>query len=404
MNSASVDLIYLDPPFNSKRLYWASTKGQARGASKGASFKDVWKWKDVNEACLEPLYAKHAVLCHYLFVAGSIHGPAMQAYLAYMAQRILEMHRVLKDTGSLYLHCNPTASHYLKIVLDAIFGKNNFKNEVVWCYKSGGASAKHYSKKHDILLFYCKEAGKHTFNSIKEKSYNRDNKPYRFKGVKEYLDKGEGSGKGSGGHWFTLTHPKDYFFIDMVGRTSKERTGYPTQKPLALIDRIIKASSKEGDVVLDPFCGCATTCVSAEHLGRPWIGIDIEEKTRELVVHRLSSAERVFTNFIYSTTPPKRTDVEEEKPSLAIENQLYVAQDGCCYGCCAAFEPRDLKIDYKVPKSKGGKDYKENYQLLCKECRHLKKSRLHDYLMAKAVASHPTLGRGRGKRGGGRDR
>jgi len=178
---------------------------------------------------------------------------------------------VLKKTGSIYLHCDYRASHYLKMVMDEIFGVENFINEIVWCYKSGGASPKHhFSRKHDVILFYSRSEN-YIFNPQQEKSYNRDLKPYRFAGVQEYQDEIG---------WYTMVGMKDYWQIDMVGRTSSERVGYPTQKPAALLERIIKASSKEDDWVLDPFCGCGTTLIAANQLNRRWIGIDIDTSLR----------------------------------------------------------------------------------------------------------------------------
>lgn len=189
------------------------------------------------------------------------------------------MKRVLKNTGSIYLHCDPTASHYLKLVMDHVFGRKNFRNEIIWCYKSGGASPKRYfSKKHDIILWHTKSS-QYQYNPQTEKSYNRGLKPYRFAGVKEYQDDVG---------WYTIVGVKDYWQIDMVGRTSKERLGYPTQKPLALLERIINASCPPEGVVLDPFCGCGTTVHAAEKLRRRWVGIDISTFASGLIKERLS--------------------------------------------------------------------------------------------------------------------
>ena len=164
------------------------------------------------------------------------HSDGMGAYMCFMAVRLLEMRRILKPTGSLYLHCDPTASHYLKAVLDAIFGWRNFRNEIVWCYKSGGASPKrHFSRKHDIILWYAKTKD-YAYNPQTEKSYNRGMKPYKFEGVEEFQDEIG---------WHTIVGMKDYWDVDMVGRTSKERMGYPTQKPVPLYERMIRASSNE---------------------------------------------------------------------------------------------------------------------------------------------------------------
>jgi site-specific DNA-methyltransferase (adenine-specific) len=152
MNSQSVDLIYLDPPFNSKRMYAAPIGTK----SAGASFKDMWSWKDIDESYLETMTEKYPALVSFITSAGKTYDKSMMAYLTYMAQRIIEMRRILKNTGSIYLHCDATASHYLKVVMDEIFGKNNFRNEIAWCYKSRPQPKKYFGKKHDIILFYTK--------------------------------------------------------------------------------------------------------------------------------------------------------------------------------------------------------------------------------------------------------
>lgn len=235
---ASVDLIYADPPFCSGRNY--------------GLFEDRWE-------------------------------NGINVYVNWMRERVMEMHRVLKPTGSIYLHCDFHASHYLKVMMDDVFGANNFQNEVVWAYKSGGATRKRWARKHDVILFYAKNEKKMKFNPEKEKSYNRGYKPYGFAGVKEYQDEVG---------WYTMVNMKDVWHIDMVGRTAKERLGYPTQKPEALLERIIKASSNQGDVILDPFCGCGTTVAVAERLGRQWIGIDISPTAISLTRQRLGCQPR----------------------------------------------------------------------------------------------------------------
>ncbi len=306
MNSDSVDLIYLDPPFNSKRIYSAPSGSKAQGAE----FKDIWTWSDVDTDCLNVL-DNHPALIEYIYSIGRVHGKAMMSYTMYMTQRIIQMHRILKDTGSLYLHVDPTASHYLKIVLDEIFGKENFQNEIIWCYKSGGASRKKFSKKHDIILFYSKSAA-FQFYSVKQKSYMGLGYATGNKNI-TLFDDGDGLGP------YTMVFPKDWWEIGMLATSARERTGYPTQKPLALLHRIIEASSKQGDVVLDPFCGCATTCVAAQQLGRYWIGIDIESQAVDLLVQRLSNESGRFDDFIHADKIPPRTDIKIEKPSVSIE-------------------------------------------------------------------------------------
>ena len=278
----SIDLIYLDPPFNSKANYNILFGTQRNGGDKNdlaqlTAFTDTWEWDENAEKRVRLIksaiaHPAHRAICAFSEIYPD--GSGMFSYLSYMAERIAVMHRLLKNTGSMYLHCDPTASHYLKIIMDEVFGKGNFRNEIIWGYKSGGASKTRWAKKHDVLLYYAKNAKAVFFEAIKEKSYNREFKPYRFKGVDEYKDE-------TG--WYTLVNMRDIWQIDMVGRTSKERLGYPTQKPLALLKRIVMASSNQGDIVLDPFCGCGTTIEAAHLLKRDWIGIDISAYAIEVV-------------------------------------------------------------------------------------------------------------------------
>ena len=376
MNSNSVDLIYLDPPFNSKRFYSAPIGSRAAGSS----FKDMWTWQDVNEAYLDTLADKYPSLTKFIASIGEIHSKAMMAYLTYMAQRIIQMHRVLKCTGSLFLHCDPTASHYLKVLLDEIFGKNNFRNEIIWCYKRPSApKQRQLPKLHDIIFWYSK--GKEwTFNdenirvpyaqsSIDRAGYAANVSKMTDGGVVELKEGGK--------------LPEDWWDIPMLKGNSKEATGYPTQKPLALLKRIILASSNEGDIVLDPFCGCATTCVAAQQLGRKWIGIDIEKQAVSILVERLSDDAGMFKDFINTDIIPQRTDIEIELPSITVKERLYKEQNGLCNACGTKFDIRNLEIDHIIPKVKGGGNYYENYQLLCGSCNKIKGDRPMEYLRLK---------------------
>jgi site-specific DNA-methyltransferase (adenine-specific) len=282
----SIDLCYIDPPFNSKRNYNQiyNNVGEEDRAQAQA-FTDTWTWDDRANAGYTEILANNEGRFQPQLVdlikglAPVLREGSLLAYLISIALRVTEIHRVMKPTGSLYLHCDPTASHYLKIVLDAIFCSQggNFLNEIDWCYKSGGASKRNFSRKHDVILFYVKSRT-YTFNYQQEKSYNRGFKPYRFKGVEEFQDEVG---------WYTLVGMKDYWNIDMVGRTSAERLGFPTQKPLALLDRIIQASSNEGDTILDAYCGCGTSVTAAQQLNRKWIGIDITFQSVSLILRRL---------------------------------------------------------------------------------------------------------------------
>jgi len=406
MNSGFVDLIYLDPPFNSKRFYSAPIGSRAAGSS----FKDMWTWDDVNEAYLETLAGKYPALTTFIASIGVIHSDAMKAYLTYMAQRIIEMHRILKDTGSLYLHCDPTASHYLKIVLDEIFGRSNFRNEITWkrsTMKGGKSKSNQYARNHDVIFYYTKSneykyikpfidfsdeyKKRFKYNDNDGKGFYRKDQPIgpRTESRIEELKKD--------GRIFTDTDGKlkiKHYLIDYEGVAvddnwidikeinvmSKERIGYPTQKPLALLHRIIKASSNEGDIVIDPFCGCATTCVAAQQLNRKWIGIDIEKQAVNILIERLSDDAGIFKDFINTTDIPQRTDIQIVEPTKSIKERLYKEQNGVCNGCKTNFEIRNLEIDHIIPKAKGGGDYYENYQLLCGSCNRKKGDRPMEYL------------------------
>jgi site-specific DNA-methyltransferase (adenine-specific) len=188
-------------------------------------------------------------------------GPLL-AYMVMIGERLVELYRVLKPGGSIYLHCDPAASHYLKVLLDALFGTENFRNEIVWFYKTGGASQRHFARKHDLIFFYSK-GEKYIFHALKEKSYMMHN--YGFK-KSEFLQDERGE--------YTWVYMKDVWDLPALGAADGQRLGYPTQKPEALLERIIQASSDEGGIVLDPFCGSGTTLAVAQRLGRGWIGIE----------------------------------------------------------------------------------------------------------------------------------
>ena len=382
LNSGLVDLIYLDPPFNKNQMFSAPIGSKAAGAS----FKDLWTWKDVDEYYLDSLADNFPALAKYIASVGEVHSKPMMAYLTYMVQRIVEMHRVLKETGSLYLHCDTTASHYLKHLLDGIFGKSNFRNEIVWCYTGPSGAKKNFPTKHDVILRYSKSEV-YVFNSdairIPYKSLHTDKgknaKIWKTEGKlqdetirQQYLEKGK--------------MPEDYWIdIPSGGHISpKERTGHPTQKPLALLNRIILASSNEGDLVMDPFCGCATTCAAAQQLGRNWIGIDLGRSVVDLLVQRLSNAPgRLFRDFIATDQVPQRTDILIVQPTESVKQNLYKQQEGRCKACGEDFKIWNLEIDPIIPKSKGGGDYYENYQLLCGNCNRIKGDRPMEYLRLK---------------------
>ena len=418
MNSCTVDLIATDPPFNKGRDFHATPDSLA----KGASFQDRWSWeKDVHQEWVDQITDDHPNVINVIQSSRSSYGDDMGAFLCFMGVRLLAMKRVLKDTGSIYLHCDPTASHYLKELMDAVFGAKNFRNEVIWHYGQRTMHNKYkFNSKHDVILFYAK-SGKHVINQItmqwtKEeisktrarrilkdqngREYILDNRSVSngYPVQKQYIDDIIKKGKAIDSVWN----------IPMIVSTSSERTGYPTQKPLTLYERIIKASSNEGDIVLDPFAGCATTCVAAERLKRQWMGIDIWDKVKEVIIDRVEKEGvvaiggrdqkktrqmRMFEeNLIYTTELPKRTDdgqtasqflktkkrilePQDKKMSRAEMVTYLLEQEGYkCQGCDRIFDDsRYLELDHNTPRADGGINHISNRILLCGPCNKLKK-------------------------------
>lgn len=289
----SVDLIYLDPPFNSKATYnvlFKSPKGTDSEAQIEA-FEDTWHWNiHAEQAFDETMKSGNTDAAEVLRAMRAFLGENdMMAYLAMMAIRLLELHRVLKATGSVYLHCDPTASHYLKIVMDAVFGAKNFLNELIWYYRGAGVPKDRRAKRHDVLLIYAKKEGRHYFDPDPIRRPYADTTVERFS---HYI------GNVRGGVDFgvqTLNplgkHPDDVITnIQPIAPSARDRLGYPTQKPLELLEEVLKGSSKEGEIVLDPFCGCGTTVHAAQKLKRQWIGIDITHLAIGLIERRVKDA------------------------------------------------------------------------------------------------------------------
>ena len=371
MNSESVDLIYLDPPFNSQTNYAAPIGSEAAGAE----FKDTWTLDDVDVEWINLIGQKHPALRRILLAAMT---NSDKSYLVYMAVRIIELHRILKPTGSIYLHCDPTMSHYLKLVMDAVFGRGNFRNEIVWAYKSGGVGKKCFARKHDIIFFYSKNNSLYKFNMIKQKSYLDDDKwKEHHRGADELGFKRDKQGM------FREVSCRDVWNdIKIMHPRASERTGYPTQKPLKLLERIIKASSNEGDMVFDPFCGCATTLVAADRLRRKWVGIDVSAKAVELVKRRIKEDQGLFQHITPRKDIPQRTDLGKLPRANSPQNKkkLYGEQGGNCAGCGGHFKTRHLEVDHIIAVSKGGTDHIDNLQLLCGSCNRIKGNRGMEYL------------------------
>ena len=404
MNSESVHLIATDPPFNKSKDFHATPDSIARGAR----FQDRWRWiEDVHDDWLTEIVRDFPEVYSVISTTRETYGSDMAAFLAFLGIRLIEMRRVLRDDGSIYLHCDHTAHAYLKLLMDAIFGKQSFRNEIVWAYTGPGSpNMRQFSRKHDTVLYYSK-GDTWTFNADdvriphKTLNTNRAGRVIADAMTPEVRDAYLKKGKVPESWWPNFSP---------VGRIKRERTGYPTQKPLALYERIIKASSNPGDIVLDPFAGCATTPIAAERLGRQWVGIDIWEGAYQTVLHRLQSeglavkdaaaeAEAEQANLLtfgdvhYLTAPPKRTDYEDPIPYFQTpttqtrkrypppreQHQRLLDDIGAyCQGCGAnyAFDPRVLEVDHIRPKADGGSDAYDNLTLLCPPCNKVKRDRM----------------------------
>lgn len=236
--AGKIQMIYVDPPFCSGGEYQSSIR---------------LKSEVINESSLIKIKAYD-----------DRWSRGMSDYISMLTARLIAMRKLLSERGCIFIHLDWHSSHYVKIIADQVFGEKNFVNEIIWTYKSGGSSKRSFAKKHDTLLMYSK-TGDYKFKGLSEKSYNRGFKPYRFKGVEEYQDEVG---------WYTLVNMKDVWNIDMVGRTSNERTGYATQKPEKLLERIIEACTEEGDICADFFAGSGTLAAACEKMNRQWIMCD----------------------------------------------------------------------------------------------------------------------------------
>ncbi|HEX9751271.1 MAG TPA: DNA methyltransferase [candidate division Zixibacteria bacterium] len=399
LTDESVDVVYLDPPFNSARDYNVLFKQAQRDENQAQilAFEDTWKWSKShyeeffedsrNERLFELMEALHRVL-----------GTSeMMAYLVMMTPRLVELHRVLKPTGTLFLHCDPAASHYLKIVLDAVFGAGHFGNEIVWkrTWAKGHAFTR-FARNHDVILRYTKSS-KFTWNSqhmphdpgyvedfyaqtdhesgrryqltsLINPNPNRPNLTYEFMGVtrvwrwtrermqkalrdglivqtkpgnvprlKRFLDEQEGTPVGD--MWTD---------IPPISAQSHERTGYPTQKPLALLERIIAASTNEGDLVLDPFCGCGTAVVAAEKLHRRWVGIDVTFVAVDLIISRLAQDFDLKTGKHYAVVGDPKDTYSARRLFEESPKQFEVWAVRLTYGVPQPDKAGDKGIDGKV--------------------------------------------------------
>ena len=448
MNSECVDLLYLDPPFNSNRDYAAPIGSVAAGAA----FKDTWTLSDVDLYEHGELAERNLGVYDAIGTAGITHGKGTKSYLIMMAVRLLEMRRILKPKGTIYLHCDPEMSHYLKMIMDAIFGRNNFRSEIIWKRTSShNLGAKQWPAIHDVILMYS-QSDQWCWNTpfidydeeYAEKNFRYEDKRGKYSSYD--LTGGKAGGaeayqswrgvKPSGGRAWAL--PKYHRFQDWlleqlpeerdwdilgihqkldlldslemihwpekkggkprlknylingqgspvgdiwtdikpISARAKERTGYPTQKPLALLKRIIMASSNQGDLIFDPFCGCATALVVAHNHERRWVGCDLSPLAAELVDRRIRDAQGPMfegCNVLYE--PPHRTDLGELPHYREHRHYLYGKQEGFCAGCGHHFMIQVMEVDHMLPQSRGGQGNLENLQLLCSGCNRSKGTR-----------------------------
>lgn len=385
LNSATVDLIATDPPFNKSKDFHATPNSLAAGAR----FTDRWRWdNDVQPEWVDAIQDDWPKAWWVIQSARESCGPDMAAFLCWLGVRLMECHRILKPTGSLYLHIDHTAAAYAKGLLDAIFGRRNFRNEIVWWYKNASRGKKRFAHAHDTILWYSKTPASYRFN--------RDDVLVPFEsGMTEWrYSKGGQAGKEPP----QGKTPDDVILMPSLNTMDQERTGYPTQKPLALYERIIQASSNPGDFVLDPFCGCATTPVAAESLARQWIGMDLWDGCHGIIVDRLNKEKRIWRpeDVKLVTVPPDRTDDaapaapylqqiergKERRPLFSKEKMkdILIEQWGAlCWGC--GFEPpnrddRFFDLDHNLPKAGGGTNDLDNRAILCRPCNGRKSNTL----------------------------
>ena len=273
--------------------------------------------------------------------------------------------------------------------MDAIIGRVNFRNEIIWGYPGPSQPRNAFKRKHDIIFFYAKskyayfsdEGSSEPISDFSKSKFTLEDEKGKYKEIRN-----KKTGKIYRAYLRTHQRMRDIWEIPVINAMAKERVGYPTQKPLKLLRRIIRASSDDDAVVLDPFCGCATACVAAERLGRQWVGIDLSAKAAELVKTRIAQDNPLLFSqhpLIHRTDIPKRTDQGELPNYRTHKHLLFGEQEGRCAGCEFAFPFRNFQIDHKVPRSKGGSDHYENLQLLCAACNAVKGDRDQAYLIAR---------------------
>lgn len=400
LNSACADLICADPPFNKNKKF-----DHVFGGKRSFGFDDAWSLHAERGEEHELLQAEYLDLYHVCIMGGKMHSRAMLGYLTFMAVRLLECRRILKETGSIYLHCDHSANAYLRLLMDGVFGEQNFRNEIIWCYSKWSNIANRFQQNTDTILYFAKSEAA-TFHV--QRVFSDDKKLKMSKGyitntvrnakspsgrIRQLIvyDRVKASSKIAKGDYDNIVYAEskgspmgNWWQIPHLNSQAKERSGWATQKPLALYSRMVLASSNPGDVVLDPFCGCATTLVAAENAGRRWVGIDRHPEAKKQVVAQLEKlnegTEDWLRKVIIREDIPQRTDLGNLPSYKKHFAELYTKQDGYCAGCGERRDKHVMHIDHKVPKSKGGPDHIDNLQILCSGCNSLKGNRTMAWL------------------------
>jgi len=429
MDSDSIDLIATDPPFNTKRQFNAPLGTKAVKQR----FDDRWRWDDVTDEwqillATRPPAIKEIIEAAVVIEGGKIYHEkkgtrintgrvknSIAAFLVWMAPRLLEMKRILKPTGSIYLHCDPAANSYLRLLMDAVFGRSNFRNEIVWSYKKvSNSRAKKFLRAHDTILFYSGGSREYYYNptydsdpSPRKKQLiragyntkNMDGQRYLYIYDDAVVKQKEAQGKIDRNRFDIIrfvdttkgNRHTDVFEIDFLNPRSKEYTGWKTQKPWELYQRIIRASSKEGDLVLDPFCGCATTCVAAEREGRRWIGIDVdpvaETVTKKQLFDTAAMDQMLDDAFVkVKKSPPKKGLSIPEMRLL-----LWKRNGGICGNpyCMHELRIEDTHLDHIIPKKRGGADDITNRNILCGNCNSRKSGKSWNAFLNAEQAKQP---------------